>query len=143
MAEPKGVGGPPGPRVLGRLTQELILRSPQYMNCVKQYEIDLRANRITTIENLGGTEVRRGGGRLGGMGGGGGRGGGRALTQPPLLPPALLVRVRPPQNQFDSIDLSDNAIVRLEGFPKLPRLKVLHLNNNRVARVGRHLEGAR
>ena len=64
MAEPKGVGGPPGPRVLGRLTQELILRSPQYMNCVKQYEIDLRASRITAIENLGATEV--GGGAGGG-----------------------------------------------------------------------------
>ncbi len=31
-----------GPRLAGRLTAELILRSPQYMNCVKQYEIDLR-----------------------------------------------------------------------------------------------------
>ena len=32
-------------------------------------------------------------------------------------------------------------IVRLEGFPKLPRLKTLLLNNNRIVRVGRHLEG--
>ena len=31
-----------GPRLAGRLTAELILRSPQYMNCVKEYEIDLR-----------------------------------------------------------------------------------------------------
>ena len=46
------------------------------------------------------------------------------------------------QNQFDSIDLSDNAIVRLEGFPKLHRLRWLHLNNNRINRVARHLEGA-
>lgn len=45
------------------------------------------------------------------------------------------------QNQFDSIDLSDNAIVRLEGFPRLPRLKVLYLNNNRVAKVARNLHG--
>lgn len=45
------------------------------------------------------------------------------------------------QNQFDSIDLSDNAVVRLEGFPKLPRLKCLHLNNNRIARIARNLEG--
>lgn len=45
------------------------------------------------------------------------------------------------QNQFDSIDLSDNAIARLEGFPKLLRLKVLHLNNNRVNKIGRNLEG--
>ncbi len=46
-----------------------------------------------------------------------------------------------PQNQFDSIDLSDNAIVRLDGFPKLQRLKQLLLNNNRVARIARGLEG--
>lgn len=47
-----------------------------------------------------------------------------------------------PQNQFDSIDLSDNSIVRLEGFPKLPRLSVLHLSNNRINRIARGLEGA-
>lgn len=45
------------------------------------------------------------------------------------------------QDQFDSIDLSDNAIVRLEGFPRLPRLKVLLLNNNRIAKIARNLEG--
>ncbi|KAG2453822.1 hypothetical protein HYH02_002029 [Chlamydomonas schloesseri] len=44
------------------------------------------------------------------------------------------------QNQFDSIDLSDNAIVRVDGFPKLQRLKLLLLNNNRVARIARGLE---
>ena len=46
------------------------------------------------------------------------------------------------QNQFDSIDFSDNSIVRLEGFPKLPRLSCLHLNNNRITRIGRGLETA-
>lgn len=45
------------------------------------------------------------------------------------------------QNQFDSIDLSDNNVIILEGFPKLPRLKTLLLNNNRITRIGRHLEG--
>lgn len=83
----------------GRLSPELISRSPQYMNPVNQYEIDLRANRIAAIENLGATE-----------------------------------------NQFDSIDLSDNSIVRLEGFPKLPRLLCLHLSNNRINRIARNLE---
>ncbi|KAL6781654.1 hypothetical protein ACKKBF_B08920 [Auxenochlorella protothecoides x Auxenochlorella symbiontica] len=97
----RGVGALAGPRVLGRLTPELILRSPQYMNCVGQYELDMRANRINVIENLGATE-----------------------------------------NQFDSIDLSDNGIVRLEGFPKLLRLKVLHLNSNRVIKIGRGLEAS-
>ena len=52
--------------------------------------------------------------------------------------PCLL---RPVQNQFDSIDLTDNAIVRLEGFPKLPRLKMLLLSNNRIVRIAPHLEG--
>ncbi|KAK9835984.1 hypothetical protein WJX81_003873 [Elliptochloris bilobata] len=88
-----------GPRLAGRLTAELILRSPQYMNCVKEYEIDLRGAKINAIENLGAT-----------------------------------------QNQFDSIDLSDNAVIILENFPKLPRLKTLLLNNNRITRIARKLE---
>ena len=58
MADPKPAAGQVGPRMLGRLTPELILRSPQYMNPVNLYEIDLRANRVAAIENLGATEVR-------------------------------------------------------------------------------------
>jgi len=85
----------------GRLTTELILRSPQYMNACSEYEIDLRGNKISAIENLGGTE-----------------------------------------NQFDSIDLSDNEIVKLEGFPLLPKLKTLLLNNNRVMRISKNLEAS-
>eukprot|EP00210_Caulerpa_lentillifera_P008061 g7697.t1 len=102
-----------GPRLAGRLTPELILRSPQYMNCIQNYELDLRGlthpsllhpcdflgNKLGVIENLGATE-----------------------------------------DQFDSIDFSDNAIVFLEGFPRLPRLKVLLLNNNRISRIGTDLE---
>lgn len=61
---------------------------------------------------------------------------GSARRQPSPLPASDAL-----QNQFDSIDLSDNAIARLEGFPKLLRLKVLHLNNNRVNKIGRNLEG--
>ena len=45
------------------------------------------------------------------------------------------------QNQFDSIDLSDNAVIILEGFPKLPRLKTLLLSNNRITRIARKLDG--
>lgn len=71
------------------------------MNAIKQYEIDLRGNKLGAIENLGATE-----------------------------------------NQFDSIDLSDNAIIKVEGFPKLPRLKMLLLNNNKVLRVTKNLENA-
>ena len=43
------------------------------------------------------------------------------------------------QNQFDAIDLSDNEIVKLEGFPPLSRLHTLYLSNNRIARVGADL----
>lgn len=39
------------------------------------------------------------------------------------------------------MDLTDNAIIILDGFPKLPRLKTLLLSNNRVTRIGRSLEG--
>lgn len=55
--------------------------------------------------------------------------------------PSLLKSNTELQNQFDSLDLSDNVIVRLEGFPKLPRLKTLLLSNNRVMRIARNLEG--
>lgn len=37
---------PAGPRLLGRLTAELINRSPQYMSCINNYEIDLRGEAI-------------------------------------------------------------------------------------------------
>mmetsp|Transcript_27341 Transcript_27341/g.52038 ORF Transcript_27341/g.52038 Transcript_27341/m.52038 type:complete len:265 (-) Transcript_27341:604-1398(-) len=89
------------PRLAGRLTAELILSSPQEMNAVKEYQLDLRGNKISAIENLGATE-----------------------------------------NQFDCIDLSDNDVVRLEGFPRLPRLRTLLLNNNRIARIGEDLGDA-
>lgn len=46
------------------------------------------------------------------------------------------------QNQFDAIDLSDNEVVKLEGFPRLNRLHTLFLSNNRIARVGKGLEEA-
>lgn len=38
-------------------------------------------------------------------------------------------------DQFDTIDLSDNDIRKLDGFPLLKRLKSLLLNNNRVVRI--------
>jgi U2 small nuclear ribonucleoprotein A' len=36
------------------------------------------------------------------------------------------------QDQFDTLDLSDNEVRRLEGFPLLKRLKTVIMNNNRV-----------
>ena len=40
------------------------------------------------------------------------------------------------------MDLSDNEIVKLEGFPPLKRLSTLLAHNNRVARLGAGLGGA-
>lgn len=45
-------------------------------------------------------------------------------------------------DQFDSIDLSDNEIRKLDGFPLLRRLRCLLLNNNRVCRIGENLQEA-
>lgn len=55
-------------------------------------------------------------------------------------PTPLLARA--PQNQFESIDLSDNTIARVENFPKLTKLKALHLNNNKVNHIAPNLQGA-
>eukprot|EP00850_Spirogloea_muscicola_P019245 SM000187S03862 [mRNA] locus=s187:64028:65688:+ [translate_table: standard] len=121
-----------------RLTADLILRSPQYFNAVRERELDLRGNKIVVVENLGATEVR---------------------ASPPLchcgsgqkprlhcrhgsrswrcgfLAEARRRRRWRPQDQYGSIDLSDNEISKLEGFPLLRRLNTLLLNNNRVMRI--------
>jgi len=39
-----------------RLTAELILKSPNFLNPIKEREIDLRGNKIAVIENLGATQ---------------------------------------------------------------------------------------
>ncbi|XP_067634193.1 probable U2 small nuclear ribonucleoprotein A' [Eurosta solidaginis] len=39
-------------------------------------------------------------------------------------------------DQFDTIDLSDNDLRKLDGVPYLPRLKCVLLNNNRILRIG-------
>jgi U2 small nuclear ribonucleoprotein A' len=39
-----------------RLTAELILKSPSYLNPLKERELDLRGNKIAVIENLGATQ---------------------------------------------------------------------------------------
>jgi len=44
----QGGGAVSGPRLLGRLTAELIHRSPQYMSCISNYEIDLRGEGCGT-----------------------------------------------------------------------------------------------
>ncbi|KAH8348866.1 hypothetical protein KR084_011999 [Drosophila pseudotakahashii] len=45
-------------------------------------------------------------------------------------------------DQFDTIDLSDNDLRKLDNMPHLPRLKCLLLNNNRILRISEGLEEA-
>ncbi|KAF5287806.1 hypothetical protein FQR65_LT12174 [Abscondita terminalis] len=82
-----------------KLTAELIQNSMQYINPVKDRELDLRGYKIPEIENLGATG-----------------------------------------DQFDTIDFSENDIRKLDGFPFLKRIKCLLMNNNRIVRIGQHLE---
>ncbi len=94
-------------------------------------------NKIGAIENLGATEVRS----LGAAPSVCSPATTSCLCHSASQQPYELRFSGPLQNQFDSIDLSDNAIVKLEGFPKLHRLKWLLLNNNRIVRIAPHLEG--
>jgi len=48
---------------------------------------------------------------------------------------AVIENLASTQNQFDAIDLSDNEVRKLECLAKLPRLKMLLLNNNRINRI--------
>ncbi|XP_067945091.1 U2 small nuclear ribonucleoprotein A'-like isoform X1 [Watersipora subatra] len=43
-------------------------------------------------------------------------------------------------DQFDTMDLSDNEIRKLDGFPYLKRLKNILISNNKVIRIGENLE---
>jgi len=42
-------------------------------------------------------------------------------------------------DQFDTIDMSDNEVRKLDGFPLLRRLKTILLNNNRIVRIGEQI----
>ncbi|KAK8917082.1 U2 small nuclear ribonucleoprotein A' [Platanthera zijinensis] len=48
---------------------------------------------------------------------------------------AVLENIGATEDQFDTIDLSDNEIVKLENFPYLNRLGTLLINNNRITRI--------
>ncbi|GLJ45671.1 hypothetical protein SUGI_0961290 [Cryptomeria japonica] len=48
---------------------------------------------------------------------------------------AVIENLGATEDQFDSIDISDNEIVKLENFPYLKRLTTLLINNNRIARI--------
>ncbi|KAL1533243.1 U2 small nuclear ribonucleoprotein A'-like [Salvia divinorum] len=48
---------------------------------------------------------------------------------------AVIENVGATEDQFDTVDLSDNEIVKLENFPLMNRLGTLLLNNNRITRI--------
>jgi U2 small nuclear ribonucleoprotein A' len=77
-----------------RLTADLIDRSAAFTNTLGDRELDLRSNKIPTIENLIAS-----------------------------------------RDLFDTIDLTDNEIKRLENFPKLHRLTTLLISNNSISRI--------
>ncbi|KAJ7010229.1 hypothetical protein NC653_000845 [Populus alba x Populus x berolinensis] len=107
-----------------RLTADLIWKSPHFFNAIKERELDLRGNKIPVIENLGATEFSV-----------------AFINGVELY--VLHSRFNDPgfacsiihQDQFDTIDLSDNEIVKLENMPYLNRLGTLIINNNRITRI--------
>jgi len=82
-----------------KCTPDLIECAGQYINPVRDRELDLRGYKIPVIENLGST-----------------------------------------LDQFDCIDMSNNEIRKLDGFPLLSRMKTLLLSNNRIVRISEGLE---
>ncbi|PON34510.1 LRR domain containing protein [Parasponia andersonii] len=48
---------------------------------------------------------------------------------------AVIENLGATEDQFDTIDLSDNEIVKLENLPYLNRLGTLLINNNRITRI--------
>eukprot|EP00656_Telonema_subtile_P008049 TRINITY_DN13778_c0_g1_i1.p1 TRINITY_DN13778_c0_g1~~TRINITY_DN13778_c0_g1_i1.p1 ORF type:complete len:224 (-),score=57.10 TRINITY_DN13778_c0_g1_i1:277-948(-) len=66
----------------------------RYVNCCREWELDVRGNKIPLIENLVATE-----------------------------------------DQFDTVNLCDNELTKLDNFPLLPRLKTLLCCNNRIVRI--------
>uniref|UniRef100_A0A0D9VE60 U2A'/phosphoprotein 32 family A C-terminal domain-containing protein n=1 Tax=Leersia perrieri TaxID=77586 RepID=A0A0D9VE60_9ORYZ len=100
-----------------RLTADLIWKSPHFFNAVKERELDLRGCPLTLL----------------------------ARSRVPgffcfeLIGANWLLGSFPLQDQFDTIDLSDNEIVKLENFPYLNRLGTLLVNNNRITRINPNL----
>uniref|UniRef100_A0A1D1YH81 U2 small nuclear ribonucleoprotein A n=1 Tax=Anthurium amnicola TaxID=1678845 RepID=A0A1D1YH81_9ARAE len=52
---------------------------------------------------------------------------------------AVIENLGATEDQFDTVDLTDNEIVKLENFPYLNRLGTLLMNNNRVTRINSNI----
>ncbi|GAA0156421.1 RNA splicing factor [Lithospermum erythrorhizon] len=52
---------------------------------------------------------------------------------------AVIENLGATEDQFDTVDLSDNEIVKLENFPYLNRLGTILMNNNRITRINPNL----
>ena len=110
-----------------RLTADLIWKSPHFFNAIKERELDLRG-RFSSLFYL------------------------------PINPHwfllsfslaflfsgnkiAVIENLGATEDQFDTIDLSDNEIVKLENLPHLNRLGTLLVNNNRITRINPNIGG--
>jgi len=96
-----------------RITQELIVGSPSFYNPLKDRELDLRGMCFSANK--------------------------RFFVHPHILFLMCVDKKIPAienlgvtQDQYDTIDFSNNAISRLESFPLLKRLKTLFFCNNRI-----------
>lgn len=98
-----------------KLTPELINSSMQYINPCRDRELDLRGKFSSWKSmNENKTLIMRFWGYVVGY----------KIPQIENLGATL--------DQFDTIDFSENDLRKLDGFPYLPRLKCLLLNNNRI-----------
>eukprot|EP01147_Barroeca_monosierra_P002165 gene2165-8025_t len=85
-----------------KLNADLILMAPQFTNPLKQREIDLRGFLTRVMNAMVGGKIQ------------------------------VIENLGATLDQFDAIDLSDNDIRSLDGFPLLKRLSALLLSNNRI-----------
>ncbi|CAM0144492.1 unnamed protein product [Urochloa decumbens] len=111
-----------------RLTADLIWKSPHFFNAIKERELDLRGCSLgPNLLDLGLYDFAL-----------------RKLTSLLLSfaagnKIAVIENLGATEDQFDTIDLSDNEIVKLENFPYLNRLGTLLVNNNRITRINPNL----
>ena len=120
---------------MGRLTADVIARSPAFLNALKERELDLRGEHAKpparSLHNTQGKTVCALAHDW------------RARAWFCLIVAgnkiAVMENLAATQDQFDSLDLSDNEIKKVECMAMLKRLTQLLLNNNRVNRLSEGL----